>query len=252
MRLFLFLEPPQRPRTAEGPDKAEFRAVEARFVVGVNFASVTLSRRSGTSPFQPAGLRPAWTAPGRLPAPGSKLEEILRVIRGDFLNRCTNISDDNKPEAQQVLNNNVKILELISQCITLAEDSTHILDKAFGAGANSTCHRGFLRRTKPLNLPLASPGRQPRCPLTAGGVSPEHVLRAFQGSLVRHQPGKHAFAFSSPGHGPALDPMAAGRAVAGQRRRRHRRDLGRCPARRMAFRRPGEQVPGRIHPAGPG
>ena len=34
MRLFLFLEPPQRPRTAEGSDKAEFRAAEARFVVG--------------------------------------------------------------------------------------------------------------------------------------------------------------------------------------------------------------------------
>lgn len=66
---------------------------------------------------------------------GSKLEEILRVIRGDILNRCTKISDDNRPEAQHVLNNNVKILELISQCIVLAEDSTYVLDKAFGPGA---------------------------------------------------------------------------------------------------------------------
>ena len=66
---------------------------------------------------------------------GSKLEEILRVIRGDILNRCTKISDDNRPEAQHVLNNNVKILELINQCVTLAEDSTHILDKAFGPTA---------------------------------------------------------------------------------------------------------------------
>ena len=63
---------------------------------------------------------------------GSKLEDILRVIRGDILNRCTKISDDNRPEAQHVLNNNVKILELISQCIVLAEDSTNVLDKAFG------------------------------------------------------------------------------------------------------------------------
>ncbi len=66
---------------------------------------------------------------------GSKLEEILRVIRGDILNRCIKISDDNRPEAQHVLNNNVKILELINQCVTLAEDSTHILDKAFGPSA---------------------------------------------------------------------------------------------------------------------
>lgn len=66
---------------------------------------------------------------------GSKLEEILRVIRGDILNRCIKISDDKRPEAQHVLNNNVKILELINQCVTLAEDSTHILDKAFGPSA---------------------------------------------------------------------------------------------------------------------
>ena len=63
---------------------------------------------------------------------GSKLEDILRVIRGDILNRCTKISDDKRLEAQHVLNNNVKILELISQCIVLAEDSTNVLDKAFG------------------------------------------------------------------------------------------------------------------------
>ena len=66
---------------------------------------------------------------------GSKLDEILRVIRGDILNRCTKINDDNRPEAQHVLHNNVKILELISQCVILAEDSTHILDKAFGPSA---------------------------------------------------------------------------------------------------------------------
>ncbi len=66
---------------------------------------------------------------------GSKLEEILREIRGDILNRCTKISDDNRHEAQQVLHNSVKILELIGQCIVLAEDSTQVLDKAFGPSA---------------------------------------------------------------------------------------------------------------------
>ena len=56
MRFFLFLELPQRPRTAEGLDKAEFRAAEARLVVGVNFASVTLSRRSGLLHFSLQGF----------------------------------------------------------------------------------------------------------------------------------------------------------------------------------------------------
>ena len=66
---------------------------------------------------------------------GSKLEEILRIIRNDILIRCTKISKDERPEAQQVLQNNIKILDYISQSIALAEDSTHILDKAFSPGS---------------------------------------------------------------------------------------------------------------------
>ena len=65
---------------------------------------------------------------------GSKLEDILRVIRNDILIRCTKISDDTRPEAQQVLHNNVKILDLITDAISLADSSTQVLDKAFGAG----------------------------------------------------------------------------------------------------------------------
>ena len=65
---------------------------------------------------------------------GSKLEEILRVIRNDVLTRCTKISQDVRPEAQQVLAHNIKILENLSDAIALAEDSTQILDKAFGPG----------------------------------------------------------------------------------------------------------------------
>ncbi len=65
---------------------------------------------------------------------GSRLEDILRVIRNDILIRCTKISDDTRPEAQDVLNNNVKILDLISQSIVLAESSTRMLDKSFGPG----------------------------------------------------------------------------------------------------------------------
>ena len=65
---------------------------------------------------------------------GSRLEDILRVIRNDILIRCIKISDDTRAEAQGVLNNNVKILDLISQSITLAENSTQMLDKSFGPG----------------------------------------------------------------------------------------------------------------------
>ena len=34
---------------------------------------------------------------------GSKLEDILRVIRNDILIRCTKISEDKRSETQQVL-----------------------------------------------------------------------------------------------------------------------------------------------------
>ena len=45
---------------------------------------------------------------------GSMLEEILRVIRNDILIRCTKISEDDRPQAQQVLQNNIKILDFIT------------------------------------------------------------------------------------------------------------------------------------------
>ena len=62
---------------------------------------------------------------------GSRLEDILRVIRNDILIRCTKISDDARPEAQGVLNNNIKILDLLTQSIDLAENprrNSKILD----------------------------------------------------------------------------------------------------------------------------
>jgi len=68
---------------------------------------------------------------------GSKLEDILRVIRNDILIRCTKICDDTRPEAQQVLENNVNILGLITDAITLAENSSQVLDKSFGPGGKN-------------------------------------------------------------------------------------------------------------------
>jgi len=40
--------------------------------------------------------------------------------------------DDQMPEAQHVLNNNIEILSLIEDAIKLAEDSTNTLNRSFG------------------------------------------------------------------------------------------------------------------------
>ncbi len=63
---------------------------------------------------------------------GFKLEDILIAIRRDILQRCVKIADDHRVEAHEVMANNMRILELVTEAIGLAEDSTRTLDKAFG------------------------------------------------------------------------------------------------------------------------
>lgn len=63
---------------------------------------------------------------------GLRLEDILSDIRKDILTRCLKIADDERVEALHVMNNNMKILNLLSEAIELAQDSTSTLDKAFG------------------------------------------------------------------------------------------------------------------------
>ncbi|MBL4801718.1 MAG: hypothetical protein JKY45_07465 [Emcibacter sp.] len=63
---------------------------------------------------------------------GYKLEDMLKLIRKDIFVRTTKIMEDSRPEAQIVLDNNVKILGLLSKAIAKAEDSTSILQKSFG------------------------------------------------------------------------------------------------------------------------
>ena len=70
---------------------------------------------------------------------GFRIEELLPAIRKDILTRCLKISDDNRPEALHVMHNNMKILALLSEAIELAQDSTSVLDKAFG---KSTSDKG--------------------------------------------------------------------------------------------------------------
>jgi hypothetical protein len=66
---------------------------------------------------------------------GHRLEDILIMIRKDMLTRALKIADDVRPEALHVMNNNMEILNLLSQAIQLAEDSSRVLTKAFGASA---------------------------------------------------------------------------------------------------------------------
>ncbi len=63
---------------------------------------------------------------------GYKLEDILSLIRQDIIKRVAKIAPDGKPEAQQVLKNNIKILGLITECIDIADSSSELLNKSFG------------------------------------------------------------------------------------------------------------------------
>jgi phosphoglycerate-specific signal transduction histidine kinase len=64
---------------------------------------------------------------------GYKLEDILRAIRNEIIQSATKIMDDRRSEASTVINNDIKILNLLSETIELAESSTNILNKSFGS-----------------------------------------------------------------------------------------------------------------------
>lgn len=63
---------------------------------------------------------------------GWTLEDILTEIQNDIIRRTQNIVDDARPEARAVLSNNVEILGHLAQCIEKAQDSTKLLNRAFG------------------------------------------------------------------------------------------------------------------------
>lgn len=63
---------------------------------------------------------------------GYKLEDLLLALRGEIIHRCEAIADDHRPEALQVMSNNLSILKHLSEAINLSMDSTRILDRAFG------------------------------------------------------------------------------------------------------------------------
>lgn len=63
---------------------------------------------------------------------GHRLESILAILRADVIKRADMITADDRPEARRVLENNIRILGLLTECINLAEDSTAVLKKSFG------------------------------------------------------------------------------------------------------------------------
>jgi hypothetical protein len=59
---------------------------------------------------------------------GKRSEQILSDLRADFIERIQTLSVDPRPEARKVLDNNIRILTLLSEAIHLAEENTRILD----------------------------------------------------------------------------------------------------------------------------
>lgn len=59
---------------------------------------------------------------------GWKLEDILGEIQKDVIRRCSKILDDPSPVAVPVRYNNIKILDHLTDCIKLAEDSSRLLN----------------------------------------------------------------------------------------------------------------------------
>ena len=74
---------------------------------------------------------------------GHRLEDILSMIRKDILTRTLKIADDPRGEARHVMQNNMKILGLVSEAITLAEDSTSVLNRAFGPSKEGDPRIGY-------------------------------------------------------------------------------------------------------------
>ncbi len=58
---------------------------------------------------------------------GWKLENLLTVIQDDIVRRSAKIIDDHRPEARQVLHNNMEIMCLLTRCIEYALGSTKVL-----------------------------------------------------------------------------------------------------------------------------
>ena len=59
---------------------------------------------------------------------GWRLEDLMAEIQNDIIRRTQKIINDNRPDARAVLNNNIQIMSLLSECLERGEDSTRILN----------------------------------------------------------------------------------------------------------------------------
>ena len=74
---------------------------------------------------------------------GAKLEDVLRVVRNDIIARCHLSVAVHERETEKVVANNMRILNLLTECIDLAETSTDILVQAYGV---EQAAKGIARR----------------------------------------------------------------------------------------------------------
>ena len=81
---------------------------------------------------------------------GAKLEDVLRVLRNDIITRCNRAVRDSNPDAEKVINNNMRILQLLAECIELAEASTGALVQAYGP---EQAAKGIARRPETVGEP---------------------------------------------------------------------------------------------------
>tara|TARA_R110000824_G_scaffold74582_1_gene189476 strand:+ start:180 stop:473 length:294 start_codon:yes stop_codon:yes gene_type:complete len=74
---------------------------------------------------------------------GAKLEDIIRILRNDIIARCNVSVATHERETEKVVANNMRILNLLTECIDLAEASTDILVQAYGV---EQAAKGIARR----------------------------------------------------------------------------------------------------------
>lgn len=60
---------------------------------------------------------------------GYTTEKVLGIIRADIVARLQKHASDPRKEARQVLDNNIRILQLLGEAITLAEANTRTLSE---------------------------------------------------------------------------------------------------------------------------
>lgn len=73
---------------------------------------------------------------------GYKLEDLLDAVRTDLVERMSLIARDRRPEARKVFENDVAILDCLTQALAKAEENSHILNRSFGPSKKGAARIG--------------------------------------------------------------------------------------------------------------